>query len=143
MFLSSCIRVPFGAEPATYAQDFGPFDGRVWLNSAHQGPMPRVAVEAARKAIEQKARPFHIANDAFFQVPVRLRTALGKLVRADPNDIILGNSTTYGLDLLANGMRWRPGDEVLLVDGDYPANIYPWMVLRDQGVTVRYIKTAG
>ena len=43
------------------------------------------------------------------------------------------------MDLLANGVRWRPGSEIVVVQGDYPANVYPWMILRDQGVTVRFI----
>ena len=29
------------------------------------------------------------------------------------------------LDLLANGVRWQPSDEVLLVDGDFPADVFP------------------
>ena len=37
-----------------YAADFGPFDGRIWLNTAHQGPLPRVAAEAARTALKQR-----------------------------------------------------------------------------------------
>ena len=123
-----------------YAEDFGPFDGRVWLNTAHQGPLPRVAVEAARAALERKARPHLLRDEDFFEVPKRLRTALGKLIDAAPEDIILGNSTTYGLDLLANAMQWQPGDEVLVVDGDFPADIFPWLILRDQGVTVRFIE---
>ena len=73
-------------------------------------------------------------------MPKRLRTALGKLIDAAPEDIILGNSTTYGLDLLANAMQWQPGDEVLVVDGDFPADIFPWLILRNQGVTVRFIE---
>jgi len=73
-------------------------------------------------------------------VPKKLRTALGKLIDAAPEDIILGNSTTYGLDLLANAMQWQPGDEVLVVDGDFPADIFPWLILRNQGVTVRFIE---
>jgi cysteine desulfurase / selenocysteine lyase len=123
-----------------YASDFGPFDGRTWLNTAHQGAMPRVAVEAARTAVEQKCRPYLIRNEAFFEVPVRLRAALGRLIGANPDDVILANSSTYGLDLLANAMPWRSGDEVLLVEGDYPSNVYPWVILRDQGVTMRFVK---
>ena len=73
-------------------------------------------------------------------MPKRLRPALGKLIDAAPEDIILGNSTTYGLDLLANAMQWQPGDEVLVVDGDFPADIFPWLILRNQGVTVRFIE---
>jgi cysteine desulfurase / selenocysteine lyase len=125
----------------SYANDFGPFDGRAWLNTAHQGAVPRIAAEAARTAISHKTRPDLIRNEDFFEVPVRLRAALGRLIGANADDIILGNSTTYGLDLLANGLRWRSGDEVLLVDGDYPANIFPWLVLRDQGVSVRFVKS--
>jgi cysteine desulfurase/selenocysteine lyase len=123
-----------------YAEDFGPFDGRVWLNTAHQGPLPKVAAEAARAALEQKARPHLLRDEDFFEVPRRLRAALGKLIGAAPEDIILGNSSSYGLDLLANGMQWRRGDEVLVVDGDFPADIFPWLILRDQGVTVRFIE---
>jgi selenocysteine lyase/cysteine desulfurase len=86
-----------------YVKDFGPFHGRVWLNTAHQGPLPRVAIEAARVALEQKAAPYQLRDEDFFEVPRRLRAALGKLIGAPSDEIILGNSTTYGLDLLANG----------------------------------------
>jgi hypothetical protein len=39
----------------TAAAQFGPFDGRVWLNTAHQGPLPRSLVAAASRAAEMKA----------------------------------------------------------------------------------------
>jgi selenocysteine lyase/cysteine desulfurase len=125
---------------SAYFEDFGPFDGRVWLNTAHQGPLPKVAREAGRVALEQKVRPHLLRDEDFFEVPGRLRAALGKLVGASPDDIILANSTTYGLDLLANGMQWQRGDEVLVVDGDFPADVFPWLILRNQGVVVRFIE---
>jgi cysteine desulfurase/selenocysteine lyase len=123
-----------------FSEDFGPFDGRVWLNTAHQGPMPKVAIEAGRAMLDQKTRPHLIRDRDFFEVPRRLRVAIGKLIAATADDIILGNSTTYGIDLLANGMQWQRGDEVLLVDEDFPADVFPWLLLRSQGVTVRFIK---
>jgi selenocysteine lyase/cysteine desulfurase len=97
-------------------------------------------VEAARVALDKKIRPYLIRDDDFFQVPVRLRAALGRLIGANPDEIILGNSTTYGLDLLANGIRWQAGDEILLVDGDFPANVFPWSILTNRGVIARFIK---
>lgn len=121
-------------------EDFGPFDGRIWLNCAHQGPLPRVAVEAAQEALFWKIAPHRIADDAFNSVPQRLKQALGRLINAPAEDIILGNSTSYGIHLLANGIPWRAGDEVLLVEGDFPANILPWLGLRKRAVVVRLIK---
>lgn len=122
-------------------EDFGPFDGRIWLNTVHQGPLPREAIDAARLVLEAKTRPHLLRGEDFFEVPRRLRAALGQLIRARPDDIILGNSTTYGLDLLANGMSWQAGDEVLLVHGDFPSNVFPWLTLRSQGVSLRFMRT--
>ncbi|GIH14819.1 aminotransferase class V-fold PLP-dependent enzyme [Rugosimonospora africana] len=116
---------------------FGPFDGRVWLNTAHQGPLPRVAVEAAARAASLKAAPHRIPDEAFTDEPERLRGLLATLVGGRVDEIVLGNSTSYGLQLVAGGLPWQSGDEVLVVDGDYPATVLPWSRLTDRGVHTR------
>lgn len=126
-----------------FSADFGPFQGRVWLNCAHQGPLPRVAAIAARRAIDDKICPHRIRDDAFDSVPQKLRNVLGKLIGKPGEEIILGNSATYGLHLVANGLRWRRGDEVVVVRGDFPADIFPWLALRDLGVGVRFVTPKG
>ncbi|MBU0756293.1 MAG: aminotransferase class V-fold PLP-dependent enzyme, partial [Planctomycetes bacterium] len=73
-------------------------------------------------------------------VPLRLREALGKLIQAPAEDIILGNSASYGMHLVANGMGLRRGDEVLVVKGDFPATILPWLGLADRGVRVKTVE---
>ncbi len=73
----------------------------------------------------------------------RSATASGSTPRTRDRSRGWGNSASYGLDLLANGIRWRSGDEVLLVDGDFPADVHPWRVAEPQGVTVRLLRPAG
>ena len=125
-----------------YQADFGPFDGKAWLNCAHQGALPRVAAEEAREAITWKVRPFELTAERFAEVPARLRRALGRLIGAPADEIILGNSASYGLHLLANSLPLREGDEVLLVHGDFPSVLLPWLVLERRGVRVRYVHPA-
>jgi selenocysteine lyase/cysteine desulfurase len=125
------------------AAEFGPFDGRVWLNTAHQGPLPQPAVRAAARAAAQKVAPHRIGDDDFTEVPGRLRGLLAELVGGRPEQIVLGNSTSYGLHLIANGLPWHDGDEVLVIEGDYPATILPWQRLAGQGVRVRALRPAG
>jgi len=120
---------------------FGPFEGRVWLNAAHQGPLPRDAVEAAERAVRRKVQPHLIGDEDFYRTPARLRAALARLVNASENDIVLGNSASYGLHLIANGLAWQRGDEVLVPADDFPASILPWTVLESQGVKVRRLDT--
>ena len=123
-----------------YADDFGPFDGHIWLNCAHQGPLPRTAVEQAQKALQQKSAPHRLPHSAFEEVPARLKKALGALVGCESDEVILGNSTSYGLNLLVQGLRLEEGDEVLLIDGDFPATVISWLPLRTKGVVVRLLK---
>ena len=123
-----------------YAQDFGPFEGAAWLNCSHQGALPRVAAAAAEEAIAWKRTPWQLTTERFGSVPQRLKQALGRLIEVPADEIMLGNSASYGLHLLANGIPWRPGDEVLLAQGDFPSTILPWLALRDRGVTVRLLQ---
>jgi cysteine desulfurase/selenocysteine lyase len=123
--------------------DFGGFEGRAWLNCAHQGPLPLVAVAEAERALADKAAPHRIGDDDFTEVPGRLKAALGRLVGVPADQVILGNSTTYGLHLLVQGVDWRQGDEVLLVDGDFPATLVPWLPLAERGVRVRQLRLEG
>jgi cysteine desulfurase/selenocysteine lyase len=136
------------SEPASeqtqhgYASAFGPFDGHIWLNAAHQGPLPRVAAEAAGEALCEKAAPHLIGDEAFVELPRRLRELLGRLVGAPAEEIILGNSASWGLQMLANGLPWRDGDEVLVLADEFPATVFPWLVTGRHGVTVRQLELA-
>ena len=96
--------------PTDFSADFGPFDGKVWLNCAHQGALPRVAVAEVNEAVTWKQRPFELTPERFRETPARLRRALGALIGAPAEEIILGNSASYGLHLIANGFPWREGD---------------------------------
>jgi cysteine desulfurase/selenocysteine lyase len=125
-----------------YAAAFGPFDGRIWLNAAHQGPLPLAAAAALQSAIADRMAPYSLADTDFTEIPARLRGLLARLVGGEPEEIALGNSASYGLDVLARGIPWRAGDEVLVVDGDFPASVFPWRVLEPQGVAVRFMRAA-
>jgi len=102
--------------------------------------LPRVAAAEAEEAIAWKRAPWNLTTERFSSVPQRLKQALGRLIDAPAEDIILGNSNSYGLHLLANGMRWQAGDEVLLMHGDFPSDILPWLGLERRGVRVRLIR---
>ena len=119
---------------------FGPFDGRVWLNCAHQAPLPQCARAEAEEAVAWKAAPWELTTERFSSVPRRLKEAIGRLIGAPAGDVILANSASYGLHLIANGFPWKAGDEVLVMRGDFPSDILPWLSLRDRGVEVCMIE---
>ncbi len=72
-----------------------------------------------------------------------MKQAIGRLINASAEDVILANSASYGLHLVANGFPWRAGDEVLVMRGDFPSDILPWLGLEPRGVTIRQLAPRG
>jgi cysteine desulfurase / selenocysteine lyase len=69
------------------------------------------------------------------------RVTAARLIGADPDEITLVGSTTAGINLVAEGLDWRDGDNVVTLDDEFPSNLYPWMHLRDFGVETRRVPT--
>jgi selenocysteine lyase/cysteine desulfurase len=68
------------------------------------------------------------------------RALAAQLIGAKASEISLLGPTSLGLSLVANGLDWQPGDEVVCYQDDYPANVYPWTDLARHGVTVRLLQ---
>jgi cysteine desulfurase / selenocysteine lyase len=70
----------------------------------------------------------------------RTRAMAARIIGAAPEEIAFVRNTSHGLGLVAEGLDWRPGDEVAVATAiEYPSNVYPWLHLKDRGVEVREI----
>ncbi len=125
----------------SYGEYFEDFDGRIWLNSAHQGALPIRSGEAAREAIAWKSRPKRLTQERFDGVPARLRSAIARLIGAPEKEVVLANSASFGVHLIADSFPWKAGDEVVVMATDFPSDIFPWLTLAERyGVSVRQIR---
>ena len=71
----------------------------------------------------------------------RTRAAAARLLDVGPDEIAFVRNTSHGLALVAEGLDWRPGDEVCVcTEVEYPSNVYPWLHLADRGVKVREVR---
>jgi len=70
-----------------------------------------------------------------------MRQEAAGLIGADADEIALVPNTTAGINLVAEGLDWHPGDNVVTLADEYPSNLYPWMHLADRGVETRRVPT--
>jgi selenocysteine lyase/cysteine desulfurase len=68
-----------------------------------------------------------------------VRRLAAQLLNADPLDIAFIKNTSEGIGIVAEGLRWRTGDNVVTAEDEYPANLYPWMNLAERGVELRRV----
>lgn len=111
---------------------------------AHAGVtiLPRCAAKAMQDYVEQSCLQHQEFADAYRAVN-ETRKIAADLIGAKASEISLLGPTSLGLSLVANGMPWHEGDEVICYQDDYPANVYPWLELRRRGVVVRFLRPAN
>ena len=130
-------------QAAGWRRHWGDFDQRVWLNTSHQGAIPLRARDAVLEAAEWKLAPHRLTGELFRSVPDRLRRALGRLIGTSSDDIVLANGASHGQHIWASGLGLEAGDEVLLMQEDFPSNRLPWLRQARRGVLVRDIEASG
>jgi cysteine desulfurase / selenocysteine lyase len=115
----------------------------IYLNHASVGPLPertRLALDAFNR---RRAAPFQLPDRDLFTTMSRSRRLAADLVGAVPEEIALTINTGYGLSMAARALPLRRGDIVLASDREFPANVYPWMLLKDIGVTLELASTTS
>lgn len=68
-----------------------------------------------------------------------LRQRVAHLINCEPEEVVLTQSTTDGINMVANGIGWEKGDAVVVRGGghEHYANYLPWLRLARRGVALR------
>ena len=94
-----------------------------WLRVGSRGPAIAEVSQALQEALETA------------------RAAVARTLGADADEVMLNENTTVGINIVANGIDWRPGDNVILSDHEHPGNRIPWYNLATRyGVELRFLR---
>ena len=120
---------------------------RVYLNTGTSGPMPQQAFEKEVELLEVIYREGFSsppALAAYSQALAEAKKALASVLACDPGTLALTHSTSDGLGMVASGLDWRPGDEVIISDLEHVSGVAPWreLALR-RGIVVKELKSEG
>lgn len=104
-----------------------------YLNCAYMSPQLNSVEEAGIEGVRRKRNPFNISGNLFFSETEELRQEYAKLVNArDPKRIVVIPSVSYGMANVARNLPLSKGENIIVVDEQFPSNIYPWRRLADE-----------
>ncbi len=107
-----------------------------FLNHAGVAPISGPAADALRRYAEQAERRAYVGSGLGRRVE-EIKAAAARLVHArSADEIAFIPNTSHGLSLVARGLDFDPGDNVVITDVEYPANRYPWEDLKRLGVNL-------
>ncbi len=125
-------------DPAVFRGEFPAASRMLYLDSAHQTPLC-APVKAALTAFYDESYETAGPKPLWLDRVEAVRARVARFINAAPEEIAFTKNTSEGLNIAANALPLRPGDNVLLVEGDHPNNAYAFLNLRRKGVEVRFV----
>lgn len=127
----------------SYRSEFPVTERYIYLDHSGVAPASLRVKVAIEKFLSESAEGGAFHYPAWTQRVGEIRRTCARLVNGDASEIAFVKSTSHGLSIVAEGLDWRAGDNLLVYEKEFPSNIYPWMNLQRKGVEVRFIPSRG
>jgi len=112
----------------------------IHLNHAAVGPWPMATRDTLYQFAEENVRLGSQRYANWIETEALLRSQLKQLINADSTDeIAILKNTSEGLSVIAQGINWSAGDNIIIPAGEFPSNRIVWQALAEQGVETRLI----
>lgn len=112
----------------------------IYLNHAGCSPWPQRTAKAVCDFAAESARQGSVDYQSWGAQETLLHQRIGQLLGVSAEDVALTRNTSEGLSLIAHGLSWQEGDEVILCAEEFPSNRYPWESLKTEGVVTRQVR---
>ncbi|HEY3245661.1 MAG TPA: aminotransferase class V-fold PLP-dependent enzyme [Phycisphaerae bacterium] len=109
-----------------------------YQNHAAVAPLSRRCAAAMRTYI-QHAEENSYLKGGFYRHAEHVRQLAAQLIGANPDEVTFIKNTSEGISLVANGLSFSSGDNIVSTHAEFPANIYPWQALQARGVQLRMV----
>ncbi len=102
-----------------------------YLNSAAVAPLPTIAIEAVSRQLRDVSENGSANFSDWIATKNRAREAVAKMLKVKPEQIAFMRNTSDGVATVANGLKWKKGDNIVTFEREFPANFYAWRRVRD------------
>jgi len=111
----------------------------VYLDHAGVSPVSLRVKENVNRFMQTATGETHFDYSLWGNRIEEVRASCAKLIGAEVEEVAFVKNTSHGISIVASGLDWSDGDNVIVFEKEFSSNIYPWLNLKDQGVEVRFI----
>ena len=112
----------------------------IYFNHAAVGPLPLSSSKKAEAFLQDATNNGCLNYLDWIKDEDKVRSMAATLVGGSADEIAFVKNTSTGISMVAQGLKWERGDNVIIPESEFPANAYPWFNLKDKGVEVRLVK---
>jgi len=124
-------------DPEKYRQFFPITKKYIYLDHSATSPISTRALAAIDRYLLERSELIGNNWEQVLEQSLTLRQLIGQLINADAGRIAFVPNTNTGVNIVASGLVWQAGDEILMPEMEFPSNVYPYLNLERFGVKVR------
>ena len=117
-------------------------NGQKYFNHAAISPLPLSVKSKIDDFIKIRSET---EIEPYFKTLTEFKGAkekLARLLKVDPKFLAWTNNVSHSLNIIAQGIKWQTGDEIILNDIEFPSNVYPFLNLEKEGVKVIFAQNS-
>ncbi len=116
-------------------------ENRIYINGAYMTPQLKSVEKVGIENLQRKSNPYLISETDFFSEKVILKKRFAELIEAsDYETIAIIPSVSYGIAIAMNNIPFKKGDEIIILQEQFPSNYYAWKQLeKEKGAVLRII----
>src|SRR4051812_36494106 len=103
-----------------------------YLNCANMSPLLKSVKEAGYEGLETRANPWKLTGKSWFTDSEVLRELAAKIYQTSADNIAFAPSASYGLATVAKNIKLKAGQEIVILEKQFPSNVYVWEKLAHQ-----------
>lgn len=112
----------------------------IWLNNCGTTPIgERILNTVHDSLLEYSKQGVLNQKYSFAKVRGKILDILSRLLNCEPMELALVHNTSEGMNFVSHGLNLKSNDEILLMENEYPSNVYPWEHWKEKGVKINFI----
>ncbi len=115
----------------------------IWLNNCGTTPSGEHIKEEVASFMASYSENGILTPDFPYSTVLReIQDLLSRLLNCNREDVALIHNTAEGMNFISHGFHFKAGDEIILLENEYPSNVYPWEHLGKKGVKIKFVPIA-
>lgn len=111
----------------------------VYFDHAAVAPLPAPTCRAMTNFATQAAESGDTVWLEWAGQLEQLRRGTANWLSVSDAEVALIPNTTFGINMVAEGLRWQEGDNIVIPGGEFPSNVFPWWNQQRRGVELRIV----
>ena len=138
-------KLPVNPELIEKARSYFPYlkNGIIYFNHASTAPISTVVKNRIDEFVRERSEEAVDNYWAFKAVADETKELIGEMINCSADRIAFLDNTTNGIIWLSQGIDWKAGDRIILNDVEFPANVYPFLQLKEKRVEIDFIKSTN